>query len=90
MIKVKGIYEEMCIQLLEPVALRPHTPVEVLLVEIPLEYRQEQAFLARLEEKKLLLPLSLEPAQREREAISFEPVVIQGPPLSQTIIAERR
>jgi len=88
MIKVKGIYEGTHVRLLEPVVLAPDTPVEVLIPEDAAEQRQEQTFLRRLVEEGLLAPTGLTPSPREEEP--FEPVPIQGAPLSQTIIEERR
>jgi len=88
MIKVKGIYEGTYVRLLEPVDLAPDTPVEVLIPEDAAEWGQEQAFLKRLMEEGLLAPTRLTPSAREEEP--FEPVPIQGAPLSQTIIEERR
>jgi hypothetical protein len=88
MIKVKGIYEGTHVRLLEPVVLAPDTPVEVLIPEDAAEQRQEQTFLRRLVEEGLLAPTGLIPSPREEEP--FELVPIQGAPLSQTIIEERR
>jgi len=88
MIKVKGIYEGTYVRLLEPVSLLPNTPVEVLILEVTAEQKQEQAFLSRLVGEGLLAPV--EPTLPPREEGAFEPVSIQGAPLSQTIITERR
>jgi len=88
MIKVKGIYEGTRVQLLEPVSLVPYTLVEVLIPVVTAEQGREQAFLSRLVEEGLFAPVGL--ALPPREETSFEPVPIQGAPLSQTIIAERR
>ncbi len=89
MIKVRGIYEGTHVRLLEPVVLAPNTPVEVLIPEGGIEQRQEQAFLRRLVERGLLAPEWLMSSSRE-EGEPFNPVPIQGAPLSQTIIEARR
>jgi hypothetical protein len=88
MIKVKGIYEGTSVRLLEPVSLAPDTLVEVLIPETAKEQKQEWAFLKKLVEKGLLT--SIEAALSLHEEVPFEPVSIQGEPLSQTIIKERR
>jgi hypothetical protein len=76
------------VRLLEPVALACDTPVEVLIPEDAVERRQEQTFLRKLVEEGLLAPIGLMRSPREEEP--FDPVPIQGAPLSQTIIEERR
>jgi len=86
MIKVKGIYEGMCVKLLEPIALAPETVVEVLIPEGPTEQGQEYEFLRRLVAEGLLA--SGGPMLPSEEI--FEPVPIRGIPLSQTLIEERR
>lgn len=86
MVKIKGVYDGKHVRLLEPVHLVPDTPVEVLIPESAGEESQERAFLERLIEERLLLAKE---ASWPEEA-SFEPVPIEGPPLSQTIIEERR
>jgi PHD/YefM family antitoxin component YafN of YafNO toxin-antitoxin module len=65
--------------------LVPDTPVEVLIPESAREESKEQAFLKRLARKGLLASK----VSRSEEA-PFKPVPIEGPPLSQTIIEERR
>ena len=86
MIKIKGVYDGEHIRLLEPVHLVPDTPVEVLIPESAGEESQERAFLERLIEEGLLLAKEVS----WPEEAPFEPVPIEGPPLSQTIIEERR
>jgi len=86
MIKIKGVYDGEHVRLLEPVHLVPDTPVEVLIPEPGGEESQEQAFLERLVREGLLL--SKEASWSEE--VPFEPVPIEGVPLSQTIIEERR
>jgi prevent-host-death family protein len=63
----------------------PDTPVEVLIPESAREESKERAFLKRLVRKGLLASKVSWP-----EEAPFEPVPIEGPPLSQTIIEERR
>jgi hypothetical protein len=86
MLKIKGVYDEEHVRLLEPVHLTPDTPVEGLIPESAGEESREQAFLEHLVEEGLLL---VKEVARPEEA-PFEPVPIEGPPLSQTIIEERR
>jgi len=86
MTKIKGIYDGKHVPLLEPVHLTPDTPVEVLIPESAGEGRQEQAFLERLVKEGLLLAKEVS----WPEEAPLESVPIEGPPLSQTIIAERR
>ena len=64
----------------------PDTPVEVLISESAGEESQERAFLERLIEEGLLLAKEVS----WPEEAPFEPVPIEGQPLSQTIIEERR
>ena len=86
MTKIKGVYDGKHVRLLEPVHLVPDTPVEVLIPESAGEESREQAFLERLVEEGLLL---VKEVSRPEKA-PFQPVPIEGPPLSQTIIEERR
>jgi prevent-host-death family protein len=65
--------------------LVPDTPVEVLIPESAREESKERAFLKRLVRKGLLASKVSWP-----EEAPFKPVSIKGPPLSQTIIEERR
>ena len=85
MIKVKGIYDGTNVRLLEPVNLKPDTPVEVLIPEQASETEQEQAFLQRLVNKGLLVN-----APPVKKGKPFKPISIRGEALSQTIIKERR
>jgi hypothetical protein len=85
MTKIKGVYDGKHVRLLEAVHLIPDTPVEVLIPESAGEESQERAFLERLVKKGLLASKVAWP-----EEAPFEPVPIEGPPLSQTIIEERR
>ena len=86
MVKIKGIYDGEHVRLLEPVHLVPDTPVEVLIPEPAGEESQERTFLERLIKEGLLLAKEVS----WPEEAPFEPVSIEGPPLSQTIIEERR
>jgi hypothetical protein len=86
MTKIKGVYDGKRVRLLEPVHLTPDTPVEVLIPESAGEESREQAFLERLVEEGLLLTKEVS----RPEGAPFEPVPIEGAPLSQTIIEERQ
>ena len=86
MIKIKGIYDGEHVRLLEPVHLIPDTPVEVLIPESAGEESQERVFLECLVKEGLLLAKEVS----WPEEVPFEPVPIEGLPLSQTIIEERR
>jgi len=63
----------------------PDTPVEVLIPKSAREESKERAFLKRLVKKGLLASKVSWP-----EEVPFEPVPVKGPPISQTIIEERR
>jgi hypothetical protein len=78
--KIKGVYDGSKIVLLEPVSLQPNTPVEVLIPE------EEQIYWQRLNELGLIKEVS----SKSSDDISYTPVKTTGPPLSQTIIEERR
>ncbi len=78
--KVKGIYDGVNIVLLEPVALLPNTPVEIIIPE------QEQLYWQRLKELGLIKEIRILPTDDE----SLIPVQIIGAPVSQTIVEERR
>ena len=86
MIKIKGVYDGKHVRLLEPVHLVPDTPVEVLIPESAEAESQERTFLEHLVKEGLLLAKEVS----WPEEAPFEPVPIEGPPLSQTIIEERR
>ncbi len=74
MIKVRGIYEEQHVRLLEPVVLAPDTPVEVLIPEGGIEQRQEQAFLRKAGGKGTAGAEWLMSSSREEEE-PFNPVL---------------
>lgn len=80
MIKVKGMYDGVKIVLLEPVSLTPNTLVEIIILE------QEQLYWQRLQELGLIKEIQTLPIDEE----SLTPVEIIGPPVSQTIVEERR
>jgi hypothetical protein len=86
MTKIKGVYDGKHVRLLEPVHLVPDTPAEVLIPESEEEESREQAFLECLVEGGLLLVKEVS----WPEETPLEPVPIEGPSLSQTIIEERR
>ena len=84
MLKVKGIYDGEKVTLLEPVSLPPDTAVEVLIPEQNAEL--ERAYWQRLLELGLLLEVRPPPSDEQ----PFTPVTVTGPPISQTLIEERR
>ena len=84
--KIKGIYDGNCIQLLEPISLKPDTVVEVLIPEQDEEVK-EREFLEYLKKEGLLKDVKI---IKQEEEEPFEPVPIRGAPLSQTIIEDRR
>ena len=84
MLRVKGIYNGKTITLLEPLALPKNTAVEVLIAEP--EPEPEQLYRQRL----LTLGLIKERPGVPADTTPYTPIQVSGPPLSQTIIEERR
>ena len=82
MLRVKGIYDGKTITLLEPLALPKNTAVEVLIAEP----EPEQLYRQRL----LTLGLIKERPDVPADTTPYTPIEVSGPPLSQTIIEERR
>lgn len=85
MIKVRGRYNGANIDLLDPISLPPDTEVEVLIPDIETEER-ETIFWETLKSQGLLR--DIHSVSNEEEP--FEPIVISGKPMSETIIKERR
>ncbi|MBX3000791.1 MAG: hypothetical protein KF893_19880 [Caldilineaceae bacterium] len=85
-IRVKGIYNGKTIELLEPVTIAPDTEVEILIPELQSQAAKEQEFLTQLLERGLITHI---PTGKPRDA-HFQPVRVQGKPVSETIIEERR
>lgn len=84
--KVKGVYDGSKIDLLEPVSIPPNTTVEVLIPET--ESDKEKDYWNRLRDMGLISGMRSTPDRNgERH---FEPIVVSGQPLSETILEERR
>ena len=80
---IRAIYDGQRVVLLEPVELPPNTPLDVVVVD---DAMAEQRVVEALHAQGLL-------DNTERPAntlLPFTPVTIQGAPLSQTVIEERR
>lgn len=84
MVRVTGIYHDQTITLLEPLALLKNTAIEVIIAEPEVE--PEQLYRQRL----LQLGLIKERPALPADAAPYTPIEVSGPPLSQTIIEERR
>lgn len=83
--RVKGIYDGEKVVPLEPLALAPNTSVEII---IPDDAGPEEAhYWERLAELGLV---TVAPTAQTQPGDVFEPVAIEGEPLSQTIIESRR
>ncbi len=84
MLRIKGIYDGQKVVLVEPITLPPNTAVEVLIAEPASE--SEQLYRQRLLKLGLIKDRPASPA----DDTPYTPVEVSGPPLSQTIIEERR
>ena len=83
MLRVKGIYHDKTITLLEPLALPTNTAVEVIIAEPKPEAEQ-------LYHQQLLdLGLIKERPEQPVDTTPYTPVEVSGPPLSQTIMERR-
>jgi hypothetical protein len=85
MIVVRGRYTGTNIILLEPISLPPDTEVEILIPDIEADGR-EALYWERLKSQGLIT--EVRPLLEEDE--SFDPIIISGKPMSETIIEERR
>ena len=89
MFKVKGMYNGVTVDLLEPVSIPVNTAVEVMIEGFQLstsgEQRAEQTFLEHLLEIGMITHIP----SGEVDPTPFEPIVITGKPLSETIIEDR-
>lgn len=85
MLKVKGIYDGARVVLLDPIALQPNTAVEVLIPEASLD--AESLYWQRLRATGLI---TMTRAQRQQPRQAPPPIRVNGEPVSQTIIDERR
>ncbi|HLF28004.1 MAG TPA: hypothetical protein VJG32_16845 [Anaerolineae bacterium] len=85
MVKVKGIYDGDKVILLDPVSLQPNTAVEVLIPDQGVE--PERVYWQRLVEQGLIKDIRPTPTD---EWPPHAPVHVNGAPISETIIEERR
>lgn len=82
--RVKGIYDGKRIELLEEITLPPNTPVKVVIWQEDEDW--EELYWQRLMELGLLKEV-----HTQSDCLpSFTPVHVEGPPVSQTIIEDRR
>ncbi|MGA9350851.1 MAG: hypothetical protein WBW48_18895 [Anaerolineae bacterium] len=84
MLRVKGVYDGTKVVLLEPLPIPPHTTVEVLIAEEPID--TERVYWQRLIDQGLIKEVRSQPTSEQ----PFEPIRVTGTPISQTIIEERR
>ena len=83
MLKVKGIYDGKSVRLLEALPIPPETEVEVI---APDETNLEEEYWRRLIEAGLVR----ERRRRMTGERTFTPIQVEGEPLSQTVIDNRR
>ncbi len=81
--RIKAIYDGQQVVLLEPVELPPNTPLNVVVLDDP---EVEQQVADALHGLGLLAAAAPPP----NTLTPFAPVKIDGPPLSETVIEERR
>jgi hypothetical protein len=81
--RVKGIYDGEHVRLVEPLEIPPETEVEVI---APDEADLEDEYWRRLKEAGLVR----ERRRRTTGERTFTPIQIEGEPLSQTVIDNRR
>ena len=81
--RIKAIYDGQQVVLLEPVDLPPNTPVHVVVLD---DMAAEQQVVDALHDLGLLAGT----APPVNTLTPFAPVRIDGPPLSETVIEERR
>lgn len=90
-IKARGIYDGEHIRLLEPLDVPPNTEVEVLAPEPPAarltDPERDDAYWDALIASGLIRE---RPPRRKAAPRAFQPVPIDGQPISQTIIENRR
>lgn len=84
MIQVKGIYEGKNIKLLKALTLPPNTPVQLTIWQENMG--QEAQYWQRLIELGLIKEVS----PLAEQLPLFTPVPVQGKPVSETILEERR
>lgn len=83
--RVQGIYDGEKVVLLEPLPLAPNSPVEVVIPDSP--DATEDEYWARLAELGLVTAPATPPTA---DGDSFNPISIEGEPLSKTIMESRR
>ena len=81
--RVKGIYDGKHVRLLEALPIPPETEVEVV---APEQSELEEQYWRRLREAGLVL----ERRRRTTGKRTYTPIQIEGEPLSQTVIDNRR
>ena len=80
---IRAIYDGQRVVLLKPVDLPPNTPVEVVVRDTAaVEQQVLEAFKAQ--------GLIHSTAPLANALVPFTPVSVEGPPVSQTVIEERR
>lgn len=84
MMQAKGIYDGQKINLLEALALPPNTPVQLTIWQE--NAGQEAQYWQRLIESGLIK----EVRPHAEQLPSFTPVPVEGKPVSETILEERR
>ena len=84
MIKAKGVYDGTRVILSEPLPLPPNSPVEVLILEP--SSGAESAYWQQLLDLGLVKQVRPQPVEEQH----FTPVQVDGAPISQTIVEERR
>ncbi len=84
MVKVRAIFDGEHVILLEPMSLPPNTEVEVIIPETA--GGSEDLYWQRLRALGLVSGRPVPTVDAE----PFTPVAVSGPPVSQTIVDERR
>ena len=80
---IRAIYDGQQVVLLEPVDLPPNTPLDVVVLD---DAAVEQQVLDALKAQGLIHST----APLANALVPFTPVTVEGPPVSQTVIEERR
>ncbi len=81
--RIRAVYDGQRVVLLEPVDLPPNTPVDVVVHD---NAAVEQQVLEALKAQGLINST----APLTNTLLPFTPVTIEGPPVSQTVLEERR
>jgi hypothetical protein len=80
---IRAIYDGQQVVLLEPVDLPPNTPLDVVVLD---DAAAEQQVLVTLQAQGLIRTT----APPANTLVPFTPVAVTGPPVSQTVLEERR